>query len=65
MGNNRKKASPRAKILVAKQDKSAEPTLPEVLGGVVTRLTMDADGVRREDVEAVMLAVQQRRQRKT
>jgi hypothetical protein len=40
-----------------------EPTLPEVLDGVVTRLTMDADGVSREDVEAVMSAVRRKRRR--
>jgi hypothetical protein len=64
MGNKRKKPSLRAKILVAKQDKSAEPSLPEVLDGTVTRLTMDADGVSREDVEAVMSATRKKLRRR-
>ena len=41
-----------------------EPTLPEVLDGTVTRLTMDADKVNREDVEAIMVSAQEKRQRK-
>src|ERR1700746_2478045 len=41
-----------------------EPSLPEVLDGAVTRRTMDADGIRREDVEALMSAAQKRWQRK-
>jgi hypothetical protein len=40
-----------------------EPTLADVLDGTVTRLTMDADGVSREDVEAVMSAARKKRQR--
>jgi hypothetical protein len=40
-----------------------EPTLPEVLDGAVTRATMDADGVSREDVEAVMFAARKKRRR--
>jgi len=40
-----------------------EPSLPEVLDGVVTRLTMDADGVSRKDVEAVMFAARTKRRR--
>jgi len=40
-----------------------EPSLSEVLDGGVTRLMMDADGVRREDVEAVMFASRKKRQR--
>jgi hypothetical protein len=40
-----------------------EPSLSEVLDGGVTRLMMDADGVRREDVEAVMFASGKKRQR--
>jgi len=40
-----------------------KPSLPEVLDGVVTRLTMDADRVTREDVEAVMSAARTKRRR--
>ena len=40
-----------------------DPPLPEVLDGAVTRATTDADGVSREDVEAVMFAARKKRQR--
>ena len=40
-----------------------EPTLPDVLDGTVTRLTMDADRVSRKDVEAMMSAAGKKRRR--
>jgi hypothetical protein len=41
-----------------------EPSLSEVLDGAVTRRTMNADGVSREDVEAIMSAARKRQRRK-
>ena len=40
-----------------------EPSLREVLDGVVTRLTMDADRVSRKDVEAMMSGAAKKRRR--
>jgi len=42
---------------------AAEPSLPDILDGGVTKAMMKADNVERERVEAVMGAAKQRRER--
>jgi hypothetical protein len=41
----------------------AEPSLPDILDGQVTRAMMDADNVEREHIEAVMTEAKQKRER--